>query len=107
MNGLVESSVIQPVELLRQAAAARTEARRLVRETRELVAASPGVFDPREMVHRCAWCGRVSRDEIEWWDVTEVSTHMLRLTSTHGICPDCVEDLVKTGHSRPVAAESS
>lgn len=110
MRVLIEPSGIHgydSIELLRQAAEARAEARRLVRETRELIAASPCVFDPAAMVHRCAWCGRISTDEIEWSDAAEVPAHVLRLNSTHGICPDCIEDLVTTGHSRPVGAESA
>jgi hypothetical protein len=93
--------------LLRRAALARNEARTLVSHSRALLSSPPIVFDRHGLAHRCAWCGRLSADEVEWWDAGELPPdriRLLRLKATHGICPDCIEDLVSTGHSRPLSA---
>jgi tRNA(Ile2) C34 agmatinyltransferase TiaS len=51
--------------------------------------------------YRCAWCGRVSLDQEEWWVVDELppNLHGLgRVAARHSVCPECIANLEAAGH---------
>ena len=81
--------------------AATAAARRTVRRSATLLAASRKLRDG-SYTTRCAWCGRVSVTtrflEPEETPAFLVSSHGPAMT--HGICPECVAELRKTGQSR-------
>jgi len=43
----------------------------------------------------CAWCGRIC-DHGQWMSVEEYFAHGFKITTSHGVCPDC---------SKKIAAE--
>lgn len=94
-----EPSMADELELRLDAATAA--AKRNVRRSVTLLAASRKLRDG-SFTTRCAWCGRVSvgmrflePDETPAFLVSSRGPAM-----THGICPDCVAELRKTGQSR-------
>jgi hypothetical protein len=51
----------------------------------------------REYTRRCAWCGRI---EVEERFVEPDPRWLTPFRLTHGICPECVTELKRTGRSR-------
>lgn len=50
--------------------------------------------------YRCAWCGRVSLDQEEWWAVDELPLHLIALgkaAEKHSVCPECIANLEAAG----------
>jgi hypothetical protein len=82
----------------------RAAARRARAETvraRVLVAASAALRDER-LTGRCAWCGRYQFAGL-WLEPGELPRFATgaagRIGLSHTICPDCVEELRRTGQS--------
>lgn len=50
------------------------------------------------LVSRCAWCGRYRVGE-RWVDAGRGSALPQWSRATHGICPDCLDDLRRSGKS--------
>jgi hypothetical protein len=46
------------------------------------------------MAVRCAWCGRYRLDDV-WVEIEEPPDP---LRTSHGVCPDCFDDLVAIQH---------
>lgn len=96
----VESFERLSSDLNDRAADAVATASVLVADSRALLAAAALFRDPYGMADQCAWCGRLSLTGDVWWSRDELPLHllpMLRAHSTHGICPDCMTDVVATG----------
>jgi hypothetical protein len=90
--------------LLRRVTRARTEAEKAVARSEVLAAARVAVREPRRMVKRCAWCGRLALGR-GWVPADEVPAFvgtLLDERTTHGICEHCLRRLERDGASKPL-----
>jgi hypothetical protein len=79
---------------------ALSNAQRTVAEAEAVICASRLAQERDSMVMRCAWCGRIALgagSEVPAFIATRLDER-----TTHGICPDCVRRLERTGRTRPL-----
>jgi len=88
--------------LLRRVRRALAEAERAVERSRTLTRAR-SLVEPDAHVSRCAWCGRAALGT-RWLTPDELPAFVSRRAldgASHGICPDCVDELERDGRSHP------
>ena len=50
----------------------------------------------------CAWCGRISEDG-KWMPVEEYFARGFKITTSHGVCPECAKQVVSDCQQPPAA----
>jgi len=55
----------------------------------------------KNLISVCAQCHRVRLNETVWQKMEEYIGERSLLTFTHGLCPDCTDELMKTIDHRP------
>jgi len=83
--------------LLERARKALESAQEGVEEADVLAHLSASLAEER-LLSRCAWCGRYRAGE-QWIVIADSAAPLQRAGSTHGICPDCLTDLRRSGKS--------
>jgi hypothetical protein len=86
-----------PEALLRRARTAVEHAREAVRHSTLLLLLSDQI-QHRGLTSRCAWCGRHQVGD-EWITVDRMPRFGTFGAQSHTICPDCVEELRRSGRS--------
>jgi hypothetical protein len=97
----VEPAILPSPDLERRIERALADARRAVDRSHVLRAARDMLADHEVLITRCAWCRRYAlggcwlrREETPRFLPPDVARSV-----THGICPDCVDDLRARGLS--------
>jgi hypothetical protein len=87
--------------VLRSAGETRARAAQLARRSAVLLALCALSRDSRAMLTRCAWCDRIQLGSV-WMQRDDAPTlpHGIAERTTHGICPDCVVEMRRSGQSR-------
>ena len=83
--------------LVERAREALESASETVEQSEVLAHLSEALVDD-ELLRRCAWCGRYHIGE-RWLTVAGPASPLRWGRLTHGICPDCVDNLRRSGKS--------
>ncbi|MFZ2446930.1 MAG: PAS domain-containing protein [Syntrophobacteraceae bacterium] len=96
---LVTEDGIRPVHLLVTTAPFRYDDQSLVLVILEDISE---LTEMRELIPVCSWCGKIRDDESYWKTIEAYLEKQLDARITHGICPECAEELRQGSTRTPV-----
>ncbi len=112
LEGGADEYLTKPIDPLELRARVRAGSRivqlqrSLAGRVRELEEALAKVHHLQGLLPICSWCKKIRDDHNYWQQVDEYISAHADVQFTHGICPDCVEKVIKPELERLAAGQS-